>query len=280
MTNGSKVRVKPFFLDAAPSTRFCLLHEPPVGVRCSNALLYVHPFAEEMNKTRRMTALQSRRLAEAGCTVLQMDLYGCGDSDGDFSDARWEIWKQDVALGVSWLKEAGPAPITLWGLRLGASLALECAAEAGDRSGPLLLWQPIVSGEAYLTQFLRQRVANEMVRGEGRRNGTNELRERMRDGEPIEVSGYTLAPSLAMAIDRVKLSESSIAGVRVCWFEVLGAMAEAPSPAVLRTRDELVRRGTEVALHTVRGEPFWTTVEITECPDLLEATLDAVTKCR
>ena len=49
-----------------------------------------------MNKSRRMAALQARAFAEMGFGVLQIDLFGCGDSSGDFSDARWDIWKQDL----------------------------------------------------------------------------------------------------------------------------------------------------------------------------------------
>ena len=58
-----------------------------------------------MNKARRMAALQSRALAAAGFAVLQIDLFGCGDSSGDFADASWAAWQQDVALAVQWLSE-------------------------------------------------------------------------------------------------------------------------------------------------------------------------------
>ena len=43
----------------------------------------VKAWAEEMNKARRMAALQARLLAENGYAVLQIDLHGCGDSSGD-----------------------------------------------------------------------------------------------------------------------------------------------------------------------------------------------------
>ena len=51
------------------SQRFCFWH-PPVQLSPPSALVvYVHPFAEEMNKARRMAALQSHALADAGCAV-------------------------------------------------------------------------------------------------------------------------------------------------------------------------------------------------------------------
>ena len=71
-------------------------------------MLYIHPFAEEMNKSRRMAALQSRALAQAGYAVLQIDLLGCGDSSGDFGDATWQSWVSDVVLGCQWLRSQNP----------------------------------------------------------------------------------------------------------------------------------------------------------------------------
>src|SRR5690349_8930312 len=110
-----------FFLPAERGNRFCVVNRPARETR--GAILYVHPFAEEMHKSRRTAALQARRLAELGYVVLQIDLLGCGDSAGEFGDARWDIWQSDVQAGLAWLKARVDAPLALWGLRLGAMLA-------------------------------------------------------------------------------------------------------------------------------------------------------------
>ncbi|MCC6531359.1 MAG: hydrolase 2, exosortase A system-associated [Burkholderiales bacterium] len=275
MGTDTRSRITPFFLDAAPGKRFCLLHEPPAAAPRTGAVLYVHPFAEEMNKSRRMASLQSRLLAGAGCTVLQLDLYGCGDSDGDFADARWDIWKRDIEVACAWLKSVHAAPISLWGLRLGATLAAEYAAQSGAAHGPLLLWQPVISGQAFLTQFLRQKVATEMLAGQ-ERSGTGALRARLSRGEPLEVSGYTLAPALALAIDAASLVGSARAGARAHWFELAGESAAEAGVATLRATEELRRQGMQVDLQVIRGDPFWGTVEIVECPPLLDATLSVL----
>ena len=54
-----------FFLPAPDGQRFCI-HHPGRAADARGALLYLHPFAEEMHKSRRMGALQSRALADAG----------------------------------------------------------------------------------------------------------------------------------------------------------------------------------------------------------------------
>ena len=108
--------------------RFCVYHPAQGGVM-RGQVLYVHPLAEEMNKSRRMAAQQARALSTAGFAVLQIDLLGCGDSSGDFGDATWSAWIDDVLAACHWLRirrtsvnSAGSTksvPLWLWGLRSG-----------------------------------------------------------------------------------------------------------------------------------------------------------------
>src|SRR5688500_10479010 len=96
---------EPLFLKLGSGERFCLYHGPRPDRKCRGALIYVHPFGDEMNKSRRMAAIQARSFASTGLCVLQIDLFGCGDSSGEFGDARWNIWKQDLAAAGDWLKK-------------------------------------------------------------------------------------------------------------------------------------------------------------------------------
>ena len=143
---------EPFFLPAARGERFCIFHPAMEDTR--GAVLYVHPFAEEMNKSRHVAAVQSRALATSGFAVLQIDLFGCGDSSGEFRDSTWEIWREDVALGVRWLAQHAHRTIAIWGLRLGALLALDAARRCEPAPAAFILWQPVLKGEALMTQFL------------------------------------------------------------------------------------------------------------------------------
>ena len=259
------------FIDAAPGQRFGLFH-PPAGA-CRGAILYVHPFGDEMNKSRRMAALQARALAAAGFGVLQLDLYGCGDSSGEFRDARWDLWKQDLAAGCAWLRERLGQPVSIWGLRLGALLALDYAHDAPQAVAGLVLWQPVLSGSTFLTQFLRLRVAGDMLaRDEGSGAGTAALRKALAAGETLEVGGYELAPALAAAIDALD-ADALAPACRVAWFEVV-AQEGRPVPArSARLEADWRTRGVEVHLQVVAGSPFWATQEITESAALLDATV-------
>jgi len=271
---------QPFFLQADCGTRFCLYHPPQAEKECRGAFIYVHPFGEEMNKSRRMAALQARAFAAMGFGVLQIDLYGCGDSSGDFSDARWDIWKQDIVAAREWLEERVSAPVSLWGLRLGALLALDFAKSAKKKVGQIILWQPVISGESFLTQFLRLRLANEMLstdRGSGSSTGgTSALRNTLRAGESLEVAGYELAPELASAIDGLKAVELAVTDSPVHWFEIVAEPGRPMTPIGGKVVSAWRQSEVELFLHLVPCLPFWATQEIAECRELVTATTNAV----
>src|SRR5665647_916764 len=155
------VKPEAFFLPAEDGQRFCLFH-PAQGSAIRGLIIYIHPLAEEMNKARRMAALQARALAQAGFSVLQIDLLGCGDSSGDFGDASWQGWVSDVVQGCHWLRnqsntpgaDSGQMPLWLWGLRAGCLLAVEAARQLGAPCN-FLFWQPPAAGKPLLQQFLR-----------------------------------------------------------------------------------------------------------------------------
>jgi exosortase A-associated hydrolase 2 len=138
------------------------------------------------------------------------------------------------------------------------------------------LWQPIVNGQQFLTQFLRLRVANEMIADGVAKTSTQDLRDTLAAGAALEIAGYDLAPELAHAIDRLKLAEIAPGDVPAYWFEV-GPEADGPlSPASRRVADGWIARDVDVRVRTVAGEPFWNTIEIAECPELLAQTTRTV----
>jgi exosortase A-associated hydrolase 2 len=271
---------EPFFVDAAPGQRFCLYH-PPAGA-CRGAILYVHPFGDEMNKARRMAALQARRLAASGYGVLQIDLHGCGDSSGEFGEARWETWKRDLATAAAWLGSRLGQPVSLWGLRLGGLLALDYAKSATHPIPDIVLWQPVQHGGTYLKQFLRLLSVNEMLSqsesDEPAKPATNTtaLRAALLGGQMLEVAGYEITPELAAAIDGADAAKLAPAASRVHWFELVATNDRPLAPAVARLSAAWQQQGCAVQVHQVVGLPFWATQEIAESEDLLAATCAAL----
>jgi len=263
-----------FYLPQDQGARSCILHSPG-GTANSGAIVYVHPFAEEMNKTRRMAAMQARALSAAGWTVLQIDLYGCGDSDGDFADAGWDLWLQDIAEAADWLQRRSGIVPALWGLRAGCLLVSQAARQMAV-APDLLLWQPVFSGRQYLQQLLRLKLAGRLFEKDSSApSDTEALREQFRRGEPVEVAGYSLAPALALGLDAAELQPPP-GGARVAWMHVVDTGGAELSPAVQSRVDAWRREGAKVAARAVAGPAFWQTQEITECPALVDGTVAAL----
>jgi exosortase A-associated hydrolase 2 len=271
------VPAMPFFLKTERGERFCLYYAPPPGGECRGALIYVHPFGEEMNKSRRMAAMQARAFAAVGFGVLQIDLFGCGDSGGEFGDARWNIWKRDLVAAWSWLEDRVAAPISLWGLRLGALLALDFARSLENAIDRIILWQPVVNGESFLTRFLRLRLTHEILladAGVEKNTGTNAMRNSLRAGNPLEVAGYELSPEMAAAIDILQAAELFVTRCPVHWFEIVAEPGRSMTAAGAKVVTAWKQNAVDLHLHLVPCLPFWATQEISECPELLLATAD------
>lgn len=261
-----------FFLDAAPGKRFCIYYRPADSTTHRGNFIYVHPFGEEMNRSRRMAALQARAFASLGFGVLQIDLFGCGDSSGEFAQARWEIWKQDLLLAQDWLNANAAAPVGLWGLRLGALLALDFAATARAPIDRIILWQPVTSGEQFMTQVLRLGVASDMFAGAStEKSGTGAMRATLASGAIVEVGGYEIAPALAAAIDAQDTAALVLPTTRIDWFEAV-SQGRAIPPARARVAADWTQRGIDVHMHAAACAAFWMTPEIVECPALVSAT--------
>lgn len=226
-----------------------------------------------------MAALQARALADAGYGVLQIDLHGCGDSSGDFGDASWSSWIDDARCAARWLRERSDADFWWWGLRTGALLA--CSAASGfDDPARLLLWQPVAAGKTFVQQFLRLKLAGELV-GESQAGGGKALmaglRAQLAHGESVEVGGYLLSPSLAAGLEQAELAPPARLA-RCEWIELSARPGAGLSPAVQARLAAWRSTATDaqVRARVVCGPAFWQTAEISECPQLIEASLDAL----
>jgi exosortase A-associated hydrolase 2 len=266
--------VQAFFLDGAPGQRFGLLHTPPSGQPVRGHLVYVHPFAEEMNASRRMASLQACAMAQAGFAVLQIDLKGCGDSAGHFEEASWDDWVDDVVLAQRWMRERWTGDAWLWGLRAGCLLAAQ-ACRLDGRPAKLLLWQPVLSGKQHLQQFLRLQLAGDMVRGESGRGNTSHLAALLAQGEAVEVAGYTVSPTLAQGLAQADL-QALPAGSHIVCLERGDDKAAAVSPALSNQLQHWQASGCHAQASVVPGAMFWQQQEAPDSPGWLACSVQSL----
>ena len=262
----------PFFLDAPNGRRFCI-HAPARGP-ARGVVLYVHPFAEEMNRSRRMASLTARALGDAGYEVLLMDLEGCGDSAGDFADATWAGWIDDVLAGAAWLGKRGCGPLWIWTLRVGSLLAAGALARGVSAAG-LLLVQPVFAGELALRQFLRLKLGASLLGG-GERADVDGLLRDLAGGTPVEVGGYSLGPGLARGLGAAGLTLPEIGALRIACIELSTGRAGELSPVLSSHVSQWRAAGHAVRATSVDAAPFWQTAESTISPALVDACVAAL----
>lgn len=264
------------FLKGRKGPLFSVYFRPDSNKYRGHDVLILPAFGDEMNKVRRMLALQGRRLARCGTGTLMVDLYGTGDSGGDFSDAAWETWQSDVGTALEWLTSQGCRRLGILAVRMGALLA-PAAIESANAITRLVLWQPALRGDAMLTQFLRLRTAGALTgRSTGKAESTAALKARLSRGENVEVTGYELGAPLVDGMDRAALADIPIDLVpHTYWFEALQGNAQAVPPASSRVIEAWRRQGAHVTAETILSAPYWTGPDIMVVPDLLDKTTDA-----
>jgi len=260
----------PFFVDTPKGALF-VLYWPPMTGNKHRAIVHVPAFADEMNKSRHMVALQARAMAEQGYAVFVLDLFGTGDSYGEFGEATWEGWLDNIFEALTWLRQQGFQSFTLWGLRLGALLAMHFASCREQLIDRLLLWQPVLNGDTFLTQFLRLRVASAMMNRQVSMEKKIDLKRQLLAGQSIEVAGYLLNSDLVTPLANLCANQLNLQAVKeVAIIEILPAEEMPISAASQQFLDNLCAQGVQVTLDSVIGDNFWASQEIVNLPNLIE----------
>ncbi len=220
-----------------------------------------------------MAALQARALAAHGMQVLQPDLLGCGDSSGDFGDATWEAWVDDLVAACNWMQQRSEAPLWLWGLRAGCLLAVE-AMRRLDEPPQLLLWAPTAAGRPAAQQFIRLAAAADLSGGNAK-GILEDLRQQIARGESVEIAGYRISAQLLQALEKATLQPDP-RGSRALWFDLSTQPDAPPSPVAAKTIQAWNAAGHAIDARMVQGPAFWQTVEIEEAPELIRTTTQAM----
>ncbi len=199
----------------------------------------------------------ARQLEARGVAVVRFDYDGTGDSAGGRDDPdRVRAWLASIHEAIGVVRAAGCSTVALVGMRLGATLAAVAAAEAGGVD-LLVLWDPCISGRAYLREQ-QALAALTLAPSVPRQDGA------------VEVPGLLLGAATVRDLKRLDLR----------------ALPGAPAARVLAlTRPD--REGDRDALERVPADA----IEILDAPDqaelmdvgspyqvLPEASIDRVTE--
>lgn len=149
-----------------PRDMLGLLQTPASGKPRRPAFLMCRPFGQEAVRTAPIYRAVSDRLAREGCTVLAFDHHGCGDSPGELDEQSIADWTEDTLAAHAQLCNDAPGlPVHWFAMGLGANVAAAAALRAQPMPACLVLWEPVLSGPAYLDRLMevhRHELAREM----------------------------------------------------------------------------------------------------------------------
>jgi pimeloyl-ACP methyl ester carboxylesterase len=143
----------PRFFGAAGRQLFSVYHPPAGAGGREAAVVLCHAGPQDYRHTHWAYRKLAGLLAKEGMHVLRFDYYATGDSAGESIEADLDGWTADIGVAARELQDrTGLRRISVVGLRLGGALAARACAQ-GLKVRDLVLWDPVISGRAYLRQL-------------------------------------------------------------------------------------------------------------------------------
>lgn len=270
----SKGTEKIFFFSGSKGRRILgiLYHPDPLHTR-KTGIVYCHPFAEEQNMAHPVAVKACRAFSRAGYPVLRFDMSGCGDSEGSLDEMDISSWLEDIHSAVEGIKrESGVQEAGLFGLRLGAGLALLHAARNDAAIPFLILWEPVLDFSLYISQFLRRAVASRIVANSA--NGTNvqTLEQQLIEQGRVDVIGYPVSKGLFDSF--CAISKDPMNYKPRCHSLVLSiSQMDKPSAKIIEYQELHKSAQTEAVFDHIKAEPFWDRYWRSECPEVIQRTV-------
>ena len=265
------------YLPSSQNSQIFLAHYAPIEqsgvVGDPQAVIFVPPFAEEMNRSKRMYVLCARLLADAGIHSLCFDFIGTGDSSGEWGDFNYSDWKNNLIDVYRLAKKFAPK-ISLVTLRDSALISLNLIKQADIQIDKCVLWDPIDSGEVLIRQLVRMKIASAMA-GDLKKITTKEVLESVEQSGFLEVGGYHVSSELINQIKAEKISDSIeavLALTQMHWMTTGKSNSNDAMPiclSKLNLAESLLR---QLTMHAVNDVKFWMQQEVTISPLLLRET--------
>ena len=250
-----------------------LLQTPAPGRPKRPAFLMCRPFGQEAVRTAPIYRAVSDRLAREGCTVLTVDHHGCGDSPGELGQQSIADWTEDTLAAHAQLGADAPGlPLHWFAMGLGANVAAAAALKAMPAPTCLVLWEPVLSGPAYLERLMdvhRTELAREMGLE------WHQLIARGREVEPTlpgSVLGFDVGARLHADLEQ--LADLPLAALFGAGIKVRLAVQEEHRARFASVNDaRFAAQSVENATNWMSTEAFGTAIVPQDVPRTLLATL-------
>lgn len=251
---------------------------PPLYVMAHRAedkskgtIVIAGPFAEEKKAAQRALVAAARSFAEAGYDVLRFDWRGTGDSGGEFAQADVSSWLEDLRRVIKTAQQMSDAPLTLLGLRFGAALCWQVAADENLSVENLILWEPITNGSSYARQNRqRSQIRAQMTQGA-------EAKATQTTAGGFDFDGFFINEKLQDEMTKIDLQNSSLSNIkRLLLLQISG------SPRLKKPFEDLAERARQSSIETeienVAVEAFWSSIGLIDTSAVRERTLQWLDK--
>lgn len=201
---------EPFWL--GPSTRqlYAALHGVPGSP--STGVVLVPPLLHELPCSRRFIADVARELAAMGLPCLRFDFHGTGDSSGSGEDLDFASMHHDLDLAVAALREkTGVARRVLLAWR-GSALVVREWLDRGGAADLIVLWEPIVDGQAWLQELVDGDATERALRPPPRA-----WVPRITDPADGQLMGFAASPRLRSDLSQARLDGDMRRGDAPIW---------------------------------------------------------------
>lgn len=215
-------------------------------------MVLCNPFGEEAIRAHRVYRIMARDLEQHGHPALRFDYRGTGDSAGASDEVSLESWLDDIAIAVAELMDkAKPKRLALIGLAFGGALAALAVTRRELSIHHLLLWDPVIRGDAYLRSLFdahQSYMRSELPTWRDRRPTSA-------DGDPTEALGTPIPDELRSAMAAVDLTKLDLP----C--DEITVVSTQRGPDVDALRKHLDRNAGRVTWLDVRPDTAWNSDE-------------------
>jgi len=235
-------------------------------------VIFVPSFAEEMNRSKRMYVLCARLLANSGVDTVCFDYAGTGDSHGEWGSFEFADWKTNLLDVYQYVRQGGIKDISLIALRFGALIVADTIFTSDVQINKCIFWDPIESGEVFIRQLIRIKIAAGMAE-ESRKISTKDILSDIDQHGFMEVGGYHVSSSLINAINNMKLSNTInavITRTNLHWM----TLSKTNKGSIIQSTPNCVPNNLaeHLAIHPINDTRFWMQQEVTIAPKLLRDT--------
>ena len=239
------------------------------------AVILVPPFAEEMNRSRRMYVLCARLLANNGIHAVIFDFSGTGDSSGEWGQFCYSDWMGDIKHVYTHCSSFADN-VSFIALRFGALILSDVVSQSDIDVDRCIFWDPIENGEILIRQLIRIKIAAAMA-DESKKLTTKEILDDIESMGYLESGGYKISKSLIDDINSKRLSdliESVLDNIELDWMQ-LGKHSETKKqwlPNSIFEKNLSQDQCNKIVMHPVNDVKFWMQQEVTIAPELLRET--------